>query len=123
MNRLINVIVFMSIFSLTVHATSQDELSNYQEIKSKLEKSDKELNILYKSQIDEYKKEGGAFYGQNESRDIYLKKSQQAWIKIKDANCAYETYESKKGTGFQSIYLQCLLEKTNSRIEYLKRNN
>jgi len=59
MNRLINVIVFMSIFSLTVHATSQDELSNYQEIKAKLEKSDKELNILYKSQIDEYKKEGG----------------------------------------------------------------
>jgi len=69
------------------------------------------------------KKRGGAFYGQNESRDIYLKKSQQAWIKIKDADCAYETYESKKGTGFQSIYLQCLLEKTNSRIEYLKRNN
>ncbi|MEH3827989.1 lysozyme inhibitor LprI family protein [Enterobacter roggenkampii] len=42
---------------------------------------------------------------------------------MRDASCDYETYESKTGTVFSSIYEKCLLDKTNERIEYLKKFN
>lgn len=45
---------------------------------------------------------------------FFWKKTQQAWIKSWDADCAYEIYEFQKGAEFQSIYLQCLLEETNN---------
>lgn len=93
------------------------------EIKNAYLKADAELNSVYKRQIQEYKKEGADFYGQNESKDVYLKKSQQAWIKLRDADCDYETYESKTGTAFSREYEQCLLEKTNERMKYLRKNN
>jgi uncharacterized protein YecT (DUF1311 family) len=73
--------------------------------------------------MKEYQKEGAAFYGQEKPKDIYLKKAQQAWLKMRDVSCDYETYESQKGSGFSSIYKQCLLDKTNERIKYLKENN
>jgi uncharacterized protein YecT (DUF1311 family) len=123
MNKLVHAIMILCVVPLAAHAMSQDEQGSYKDIKIKYEKLDQELNELYKSQISEYKKEGGEFYGQDESKDIFLKKSQLSWIKVRDADCAYETYESQKGTGFQSIYLQCLYDKTNDRIKYLKENN
>jgi uncharacterized protein YecT (DUF1311 family) len=105
------------------YAISQDEQDNYLKIKNEYINSDAELNFLYKKQMIEYKKYGGEFYGQTDSRDVYLKKSQQVWIKIRDSSCDYETYESKAGTGFPGIYMQCLLDKTNQRIKYLKDNS
>ena len=42
---------------------------------------------------------------------------------MRDASCDYETYESKAGAAFSSIYEKCLLDKTNERIEYLKKYN
>lgn len=113
----------VSFVPMFVYAISQDEQDNYLKIKNEYMKSDAELNGLYKSQMEEYKKEGGEFYGQDISRDVYLKRSQQAWIKMRDSSCDYETYESKTGTGFSGIYTQCLLDKTNQRIKYLKNNN
>ncbi|EBP3746947.1 DUF1311 domain-containing protein [Salmonella enterica subsp. arizonae] len=106
-----------------VHAVTGDEQSNYNDINESYLKADKELNDLYKSQVQQYKKEGAEFYGQTKSRDVYLKKAQQIWIKMRDASCDYETYESRTGTGFSSIYIQCLLDKTNDRIKYLKISN
>lgn len=113
----------LSLLPLSSLAISQDEELSYVSIKSNYNDLDKELNDLYKSQIQEYKKEGGMFYGQSESRDIFLKKSQQVWIEMRDASCDYETYESRAGTGFSGIYTKCLLDKTNERIKYLKENN
>jgi len=111
------------VFPFAVNADSPSEQANYLEIKNAYSKVDAELNFIYKQQIQEYKREGADFYVQNGSRDIYLKKSQQTWIKMRDADCDYETYESKTGTAFSSIYEKCLLDKTNERIKYLKKNN
>jgi uncharacterized protein YecT (DUF1311 family) len=105
------------------NSMSQDEQLKYFEIEGEYKNADNELNGLYKSQMKEYKQEGGEFYGQDKSRDFYLKKSQQEWIKMRDASCDYETYESRRGTGFSSIYKKCLLEKTKARIKYLKEKN
>jgi len=105
------------------YATSKDEQLNYHDIKNKYAQADHELNDLYTIQMQKYKKEGGDLYGQALSKDIFLKKSQQIWIRFRDASCDYETYESQTGTGYQSIYTQCLLDKTIERIKYLKENN
>jgi len=113
----------VSSLSTVVYADSSSEQDNYLKIKSEYAKADSELNNIYRQQIQEYKNEGAEFYGQTESKDIYLKKSQLAWIKIRDADCDYETYESRTGTAFSSIYEQCLLDKTNERIKYLNENN
>ncbi|KAA8727060.1 lysozyme inhibitor LprI family protein [Ewingella americana] len=105
------------------YATSKDEEMNYLDIKNKYTQADHELNDLYTIQMQKYKKEGGDLYGQALSKDIFLKKSQQIWIRFRDTSCDYETYESQTGTGYQSIYTQCLLDKTIERIKYLKENN
>jgi uncharacterized protein YecT (DUF1311 family) len=102
---------------------SEDEQGNYVKISEEYKKADRKLNEIYANQVNEYQKEGAAFYGQEKSKDIYLKNAQQAWVKMRDASCDYETYESHKGTGFSSIYEQCLLDKTNERVKYLKENN
>lgn len=122
-NKYIYLTLAALISSSFAKADSSSELINYEKIKNAYSKADAELNFVYKQQIQEYKKEGAEFYGQSESRDIYLKKTQLAWIKMRDASCDYETYESKTGTAFSSIYEKCLLDKTNERIEYLKQFN
>ena len=75
-------------------ATSSDEKNNYIIIQGEYKKADNELNELYKKQITEYRQESGSFYKQKESKDVFLKKAQQAWVKMRDVSCDYETYES-----------------------------
>lgn len=123
MKKVIMLALTVFVLSPIAKADSSSEQINYEQIKSAFSKADAELNSVYKQQIQEYKDEGAGFYGQSESRDIYLKKSQLAWIKMRDASCDYETYESKTGTAFSSICEKCLLDKTNERIEYLKKFN
>lgn len=123
MKKIIMLALAVLVLTSLAQADSSSERINYEKIKNAYSKADAELNSVYKQQIQEYKKEGAEFYGQSESRDIYLKKSQLAWIKMRDASCDYETYESKTGTAFSSIYEKCMLDKTNERIEYLKQFN
>lgn len=122
-NKYVYVALAALISSSLAKADSSSERVNYEQIKDSYSKADAELNSVYRQQIQEHKKEGAEFYGQSESRDIHLKKSQLAWIKMRDAGCDYETYESKTGTAFSSLYEKCLLDKTNERIEYLKKLN
>ncbi|EOI5798272.1 lysozyme inhibitor LprI family protein [Cronobacter dublinensis] len=119
-------VVFNSLFLIcyAAQAASSDyEQEYYRKINGDYLMADKELNHIYIIQLQEYKKEGAKFYGQAQSRDVYLEKSQLAWIKMRDASCDYETYESRTGTGFAAIYEKCLLDKTNERIKYLNLNN
>jgi len=116
------IILVFVLLSGSVNATSESEQEYYLKIKSLHDKADKKLNDLYKIQMKESQNKGAEFYGQQKSRDVYLKKAQQAWIKMRDASCDYETYESQTGTGFSTIYEKCLLDKTNERIKYLEDN-
>lgn len=113
-NKCIYLALAALISSSLAKADSSSERVNYEQIKNSYSKADAELNSVYSQQIQEYKKEGAEFYGQSESRDIYLKKSQLAWIKMRDASCDYETYEFKTGTAFSSLYEKCLLDKQKS---------
>lgn len=123
MSKLIKCFSIVFIFLCgSASAMSESEHDNYLKIKSLHDEADKELNKIYLDQIWRYKKEGAIFYGQQKSRDVYLKRAQREWIKMRDVSCDYETYESQTGTGFASIYEECLLNKTNDRIKYLKDN-
>jgi len=48
-----------------------------------------------------------------------LETSQIAWENYKDTSCKLETYYSREGTGFESIWNGCLEIKINERISYL----
>lgn len=106
-------------FDKNEHRYNNGENNDDNNINNNYIKLDEELNELYKIKMQQYSKEGAKAYGQTDSRSIYLKKSQQTWIKMRDTNCNYETYESRTDPVFSSIYTKCLLEETKQRIKYL----
>ncbi len=49
----------------------------------------------------------------------FLLHSQETWIKYQQASCKLETYYSRDGSGFNSIWNACLEQKINERISHL----
>lgn len=116
---LVSALISFSAFSQEcLEEKSEGEM--YQCISDLYEKSDDELNIVYKKKMAEL--DSVNIHG--EGADIkpvsfFLKKNQQAWIKMRDADCDLETYESMTGSGYGTIYKGCLLKKTNERLKFL----
>lgn len=50
-----------------------------------------------------------------------LIQAQQAWIKFKDATCAYEQAQFEGGTISTSVYFNCLTQVTQQRTKDLQR--
>ena len=72
---------------------------------------DKILNTLYKEQIDYLESEG---YKR-------LKKSQQQWIKFRDADCLYQAEDWKGGSGYAQVHWECMAENTKIRAIQLEK--
>lgn len=73
-------------------------------------KADKELNQLYQEILK---------YTSEEETNL-LKKSQNLWIKLRDADCEFGSFQVREGTVFPMILSMCLAGKTKVRIEELK---
>lgn len=73
-------------------------------------KADKELNQLYREILK---------YTSEEETNL-LKKSQNLWIKLRDADCEFGSFQVREGTVFPMILSMCLAGKTKVRIEELK---
>ncbi|MGY3925744.1 lysozyme inhibitor LprI family protein [Aeromonas simiae] len=117
---LLSVIVSFSVFSEEC-SDRNTEGEMYECISNVYKRSDRELNNIYNKKM----KELDLIDIHGEGADVkpisfYLKKNQQAWIKMRDTGCDLETYESMTGTGYGTIYKSCLIEKTNERISFLK---
>ena len=84
-----------------------------------LKKSDEELNAAYQKLLSRYEATGAPANSQGQTQSGHLKEAQRGWIKLRDASCDFETYESRTGSGFGTIYTACLLEQTQKRVEYL----
>jgi len=84
-----------------------------------LKKSDAELNTAYQKLVSRYEATGAPANAKGQTQGGYLKEAQRGWIKLRDASCDFETYESRMGSGFGTIYTACLLEQTQKRVEYL----
>jgi uncharacterized protein YecT (DUF1311 family) len=51
-----------------------------------------------------------------------LKKAQNAWVKYRDAECYFQSYPMRDGTGEYTMILSCLIELTEKRKSLLNRN-
>lgn len=69
---------------------------------------DKELNKIYRRLV--------------KNGDNDLKKTEVLWIKFKEADCHYMSKEVNGGSYYNVIYKACLINKTKSRVEELKRS-
>ena len=72
---------------------------------------DKILNDLYKEQVDYLESDG---YKR-------LKKSQQQWIKFRDADCLYQAEPWKGGSGWAAVHWECMAEQTKIRAIQLEK--
>jgi len=48
--------------------------------------------------------------------------AQKAWVKYRDAECYFQSYPMRDGTGEYTMVLSCLIELTDRRISLLNRN-
>ena len=88
-------------------ATTQTELSAC--AAEQYQAADKKLNQTYQAAI----KRAAA-----PQRDL-LKKAQQAWITLRDADCAFISSSSQGGSVQPMVNNQCLTDKTNEREAFL----
>jgi uncharacterized protein YecT (DUF1311 family) len=51
-----------------------------------------------------------------------LRDAQRAWIKYRDANCEFEAFPMKNGSGWTTLHLECLNTMTTQRAQALKTN-
>jgi uncharacterized protein YecT (DUF1311 family) len=74
-------------------------------------KVDAELNRVYKQLMAKLEDEGAK---------TALKTAQQAWLKYRDLNCEFESYENKGGTIYPIVYTGCLSAMTTTRTKELR---
>ncbi len=74
------------------------------------EASDKKLNQVYKPILAKLK-------GTEQQRLIA---AQSIWIKFRDANCDFEVYQNRDGSGYSGFLANCLERMTKARIAELE---
>jgi uncharacterized protein YecT (DUF1311 family) len=72
--------------------------------------SDKQLNQVYKPIFAKLK-------GTEKQKLI---QAQSIWIKFRDANCEFEVYQNRQGSGYSGFLSNCLERMTKARIDELK---
>ena len=84
-------------------------------------RADKALNDQYRSLL----KRVGSQYKSNQTlRDEYIQKikeSQRLWIKLRDADCALETFQIEIGTqAYETTLNNCIARMSDERSKYLE---
>jgi uncharacterized protein YecT (DUF1311 family) len=75
------------------------------------QKADAALNKAYRELMTKLDDDG---------QKSALKTAQQAWIKYRDANCEFESYQNKGGTIYPVVYTGCLTSMTTARTKELR---
>lgn len=75
-------------------------------------KADAALNAVYRQLTAKIQEEAGELAA--------LKAAQQAWIKFRDADCEFESYQNKGGTIYPLVYSGCLTTLTQARTKQLR---
>jgi len=92
-------------------AFSQTNSEMKEQSSKRLEKFDKELNIVYQKIMK----------SSSSKRKENIKKAQIAWLKFRDLNCECESKEHEGGSLESLIYIECLAVMTEERVKELKR--
>src|SRR5689334_14928643 len=88
------------LFCLTIGAHAETQYQLNMKSAKEYERADKELTALYKDLLDSLDKDGKAA----------LISSQQAWVKYRDADCAFLSYQNKGGTIYAMVYTDSMRE-------------
>lgn len=72
--------------------------------------ADKKLNQVYKP----------IFSRLTGTEKQHLINAQSNWIKFRDANCDFEVYQSRRGTGYSGFLSNCLERMTRARTQELQ---
>ena len=111
-----NIIAFLFISLFSVKGMSQTQAQMNAELQKSYNNSDKKLNVVYQSILEEYKND-----------TIFLKAlrlSQRNWIKFRDSELKMKYPERETEGYYGSVYPMCeaiyLNELTKSRIKTLK---
>jgi len=75
------------------------------------QKADAELNSVYRQLMSSLS---------DRESESALKTAQQAWLKYRDANCEFETFDSRGGTIHPVAYSFCLAHMTSTRTKELR---
>jgi uncharacterized protein YecT (DUF1311 family) len=92
------------------NAQTQLEMSECQGREYK--KADAALNAVYRQLTAKVQGEAG--------ESAALKAAQQAWIKFRDADCDFESYQNKGGTIYPLVRNGCLTALTQERTRHLR---
>lgn len=77
------------------------------------EKADKALNEAYAAVI--------ALHRNDPEAIGLLRSAQRSWIKFRDAECEFQTIDSKGGSIRPLLRSQCLTERTEARTKQLRK--
>lgn len=110
---LIGTIVILSMWVTSVNAQLQqlncNSAKTNMEIKEcirlRYEAADRQLNQVYKELILKLS---------SEERSL-LVEAQRGWIQLRDKNCEFEVYRSRRGTGYRGFLNECLERMTKQR--------
>ncbi|VVO36410.1 lysozyme inhibitor LprI family protein [Pseudomonas fluorescens] len=98
-----------------------DSQDVYECSKYKVEGAGKVLNDIYKDLNNRISIEYKADPKLGEELREYIKKSQRAWINLRDANCAIESFViSPETQAFETIRNNCVARESIERARYLK---
>ncbi|WP_246237884.1 lysozyme inhibitor LprI family protein [Pseudomonas akapageensis] len=86
---------------------------NKQTAESELSTSNKEL-------LDRVKAQLAGHPDQINEISTRIKAAQGLWTKLRDADCAVETSQAKKGREFDNAQNTCIAQKSDERSEYLQ---
>lgn len=73
--------------------------------------ADAELNAVYKQLMASLS---------DKEHQASLKSAQQAWLKFRDANCEFDSFENRGGTIHPVVYTSCLAAMTRARTKELR---
>ncbi|WP_058913158.1 lysozyme inhibitor LprI family protein [Entomohabitans teleogrylli] len=90
------------------NAASQTELTTC--AAAEYQKADQELNSTYQNALSRA----------SESQRALLKKAQNSWIELRDADCAFLSSASSGGSIQEMVNSQCMADKTRDRNAYLE---
>lgn len=72
--------------------------------------ADRELNATYSRLRGGLSLEG----------KVLLTKAQRIWVSLRDADCEVDAESHKGGSGYQSVLIQCQIDKTQQRTKDFK---
>lgn len=125
------IVVTLLVASTTSYATDPDS-SSCKTIASSQQvfecsiyektKADKDLNNQYRSLLERVSSQYESNQTLSKEYIGRIKHSQRLWIKLRDANCALETYQIEAGTqAYEATLNYCIARISGERSKYLER--